>query len=108
MIWMQNFSSQSTWDHASKCADEIFGGLTTSNKITFVRDQKCGREGRLKFKINVLFYGDDLRIVALVQVKFCTVKYREHTYKSYLNHFCLTTLLNMAVLRNLSLSWNQS
>jgi hypothetical protein len=45
--------------------------------------------GPLKIKIHILIYGENSRNVALSQMQFCTLKYHEHTYNFYFNHYFL-------------------
>jgi hypothetical protein len=45
--------------------------------------------GQLKFKIDILFYGDNSWTVALRQTKFVAMKDDGHTYKFYLNNYFL-------------------
>jgi hypothetical protein len=53
------------------------------------KTKKYEHGGRLKFKINILFYGDNSRTAALTQTKCCTTKNSGHTYKFYLNNYFL-------------------
>jgi hypothetical protein len=41
----------------------------------------------LNVKILISFYGENLQIVALNEMQFCTFKDHGHTYKFYLNHY---------------------
>jgi hypothetical protein len=55
--------------------------------------------GRLKFKINILFYGDNSRAVALGQIKFCIEKFHGHPYNFWVVSF-LKKLVNVTMVRN--------
>jgi hypothetical protein len=53
------------------------------------KNRKYKHGGRLKFKINILFYRDNSWTVAFRQIKFCTLKDHGRAYMFYLNHYFL-------------------
>jgi hypothetical protein len=83
--WVPNLHRW-TWGHKLLYADRSSEDEQVLIRPLFSRNQKYEHGGRLKIKINILFYEDNSWTVALKQCKFCTSKYHRHTYEFYLNH----------------------
>jgi hypothetical protein len=65
----------------------IFKGWTTFIETIFVKNKKYERGGRLKVKLDILFYGDNPWIVAVSQMRFGIVEDHGRTYNFYFIHY---------------------
>jgi hypothetical protein len=62
--------------------------------------QKYESGGRLRVKIYILSYGDNLSTIATTGIKFDLLKYHSRISHFYLNYIFLTKILNM------TMTWN--
>jgi hypothetical protein len=83
---MQNLH-QSTWDHGILYVDRSSKEGQLLETI-FVKNKKYERGGQLKFKLHILFCGENSWTVAVSKIRFGIVEDHRRTYKFYfINYF---------------------